>query len=154
MESDAITPEIQIDPHLTVQGDSTQLSQVFINLIQNAIDACNARPDIPPLIRISAEAGDDEVTVKISDNGEGIPDDIIDKIFDPFFTTKDVGSGMGLGLSICHAIIKSHAGRLDVQSEPSLGTVVAISLPTLPQSKNTGNKPANVMEPHESLIQL
>lgn len=150
----AIPPEIQVDPHLTVRGDATQLSQVFINLIQNAIDACNAHPNVPPLIRISAEADDDKVTVKISDNGEGIPADIIDKIFDPFFTTKDVGSGMGLGLSICHAIIKSHAGRLDVQSEPSLGTVVAISLPMLTHPENIGNKPANVREPHESLIRL
>ena len=122
-------------------------ASVVKELVENALDAGATRVDV-------LTDGGGRRLISVSDNGEGIPADVIDKIFDPFFTTKDVGSGMGLGLSICHAIIKSHAGSLDVQSEPSLGTVVAISLPTLPQSKNTGNKPANVMEPHESLIQL
>jgi two-component system NtrC family sensor kinase len=93
------------------------------------------------------------VVVKITDNGQGIPADVIDKIFDPFFTTKDVGSGMGLGLSICHAIIKSHGGRLDVSSEPGEGTVVTVTLPTLAEPDNISN-PDNAEQYHESLIQL
>jgi signal transduction histidine kinase len=156
VDTPAIRPVIEVAPHLTVWGNGAQLNQVFINLIQNAIDACHARldPDAPPRIHISAREDEGEVTVKISDNGEGIPLDIIDKIFDPFFTTKDVGSGMGLGLSICHAIIKSHAGRLDVQSEPSRGTVAILTLPSLSPSEKSSSNPAQVEEHYESLVRL
>ncbi len=152
LDAQSMTPEIDVRARSRRSWQCHTLSQVFINLIQNAMDACNAHPDIPSLIRIGAEADGDNVIVKISDNGEGIPADIIDKIFDPFFTTKDVGSGMGLGLSICHAIIKSHGGRLDVESEPSRGTVATLTLPTRSKPENTDSKPVNVEEHHELLI--
>jgi signal transduction histidine kinase len=155
LESHSVTTEIDIPADLAVRGNATQLSQVFINLIQNAIDACGTESPrgTPGRIRIAAENEDTHVVVKITDNGQGIPADVIDKIFDPFFTTKDVGSGMGLGLSICHAIIKSHGGRLDVSSEPGKGTVVIVTLPTLAEPDNISN-PDNAEQYHESLIQL
>jgi signal transduction histidine kinase len=155
LESNSVTTEIDIPADLAVRGNTTQLSQVFINLIQNAIDACGPESsrNEPGRIRIAAAAGESDVVVKIRDNGQGIPADVIDKIFDPFFTTKDVGSGMGLGLSICHAIIKSHGGRLDVSSEPGEGTVVTVTLPTLAEADNISN-PDNAEQYHESLVQL
>ncbi len=116
---------------LNVRGDPLQLSQVFINLIQNALDACHERPAGAggACIEIEGCLRDEQAILKVQDNGAGIPSDIIDKILDPFFTTKEVGRGMGLGLSICHGIIQAHDGRLDIQSEMGRGTTVTVTLP-------------------------
>jgi signal transduction histidine kinase len=81
------------------------------------------------------------VIVGISDNGPGIPKDIIPRIFDPFFTTKPVGSGTGLGLSISHGIITEHGGSITVESAEGEGTTFTIELP-LP-SRTEGNHVAN-----------
>ncbi|MBW2611620.1 MAG: HAMP domain-containing histidine kinase [Deltaproteobacteria bacterium] len=65
--------------------------------------------------------------MSVSDTGEGIPDEVIDKIFDPFFTTKDDGSG--LGLAITHGIVEQHGGTIDVESEQNVGTTFSIKFP-------------------------
>ena len=67
--------------------------------------------------------------IEVSDNGPGIPADVIKKIFDPFFTTKDIGSGTGLGLAVCYGILSDHGGRLDVRSTVGAGTIFTITLP-------------------------
>jgi signal transduction histidine kinase len=70
------------------------------------------------------------VTISITDNGDGIPEDLMKKIFQPFFTTKPTGEGTGLGLSLSFDIItKGHGGQLQVQTEPGMGTTFIISLP-------------------------
>ena len=69
------------------------------------------------------------IRLEIEDEGKGIPQEIVSKIFDPFFTTKDVGKGLGLGLSICHAIIEKHNGMITARSEPGKGSVFIVQLP-------------------------
>ena len=92
-----------------VMGDSQQLQQVFLNILNNAYDA--VRDTAPgPRIEISSLRKDDFVEVLFRDNGSGISQP--ERIFDPFFTTKQVGEGTGLGLSICYGIVKEHGGEI------------------------------------------
>lgn len=116
----------------TVLADASQLQQVFLNLITNAIDAHNETGY--GSVRIGARVNMKEkgVEVTVSDTGSGIPQEIIDKIFDPFFTTKPVGKGTGLGLSICYGIVSKLGGHLSVQSEAGEGSVFTVFLPFAP----------------------
>lgn len=104
-----------------------QLNQVFMNLLVNAAQAIEKQGEI----RIKTWNGNGYVNVSISDTGEGIPDDRLNKIFEPFFTTKSVGKGTGLGLSITYDIIKKHNGELHVESEPGTGTIFNIKIPVV-----------------------
>ncbi|MEP5613406.1 MAG: ATP-binding protein [Cyclobacteriaceae bacterium] len=105
-----------------------QLNQVFMNILNNAVQAMPAdRPDAE--ITIYTEESDNEVAIRIKDNGVGIPDEIKDRIWEPFFTTKDVGVGTGLGMSITYGIIEKHGGKIELTSEVGKGTEFAISLP-------------------------
>ncbi|MFO1482372.1 MAG: ATP-binding protein [Verrucomicrobiaceae bacterium] len=131
---EGIQHEVDIPDDLEVRGDSNQFVQVFINLVQNAIDAMGTKkyPEgESPCLHLSAHASRDNIIFTIKDNGPGIPAAIRDKIFDPFFTTKDVGQGMGLGLSICNRIIADHGGRINVRSEPGQFTEFIIELPSV-----------------------
>lgn len=89
-------------------------------------------------ITVTTKKDGDYVNILLSDNGTGIPKEMIDKIFDPFFTTKEVGKGTGQGLAIAHDIIVTkHKGSIEVDSEEGKGTVFTIRLPINPQN-NTG----------------
>ena len=92
-----------------VTGDSHQLQQVFLNILNNAYDAVRDKTE-GPRIEISTACKDDHVEVTFRDNGSGISQ--AERIFDPFFTTKRVGEGTGLGLSICYGIVKEHGGEI------------------------------------------
>jgi len=144
-----------MDSGILIRGNFTQISQLFINLIQNAHDACSSRQSsgYAPAITIEAAVQEEHVSVTIEDTGIGISEHIIDKIFDPFFTTKDVGKGMGLGLSICAAITKSHAGQLDVQSIAGKGTKVILTLPVVAESTNE-KKSEETKGAYEAFIRL
>jgi two-component system sensor histidine kinase PhcS len=104
----------------SVVGNPQQLTQVVLNLVQNALDALRAKTDTSnsPEVTIRTERKNGKILLRIRDNGSGISSENISKIFDPFFTTKDVGEGMGLGLSICYRIMQNHGGRILVESEP------------------------------------
>jgi signal transduction histidine kinase len=102
-----------------------QLNQVFMNLLVNAGQAIKEKG----VVRIRTFAVERNVHIMISDTGEGIPADKIDKIFDPGFTTRGVGVGMGLGLSISYNIIQKHKGAISAESEPGKGTEFTIILP-------------------------
>lgn len=108
-----------------LQCNARQLNQVFMNILLNAGQAIKTKGDIT----ICTQAKNDEIIVMISDSGEGINPEYLDKLFDPFFTTKPVGQGTGLGLSISYNIIKEHGGRIDVQSKIGEGTTFTIYLP-------------------------
>ncbi|NER32878.1 MAG: HAMP domain-containing protein [Oscillatoria sp. SIO1A7] len=113
-----------------VECHQAQVNQVFMNIIGNAIDAMlDSDTQIKRIAIATEKIGENRVTVKIRDNGPGIPPEIIDKIFDPFFTTKPAGKGTGLGLSICYQIIEKHGGNIAVNSPPGKGTEFEISLP-------------------------
>jgi signal transduction histidine kinase len=109
-----------------------QLNQVFINILQNAIDALQEEADRPnKQIVIKTETiAPNQIRVSIQDKGPGIPPEIKDKIFEPFFTTKEVGKGTGLGLSICYQIINQHQGQIEVNSQVGQGTEFVISFAT------------------------
>lgn len=106
---------------------NSPINQVFMNIIYNAIDAIKDKGTIT--IHTHAEPDKNKVIVSISDNGEGIPDNIKKKIFEPFFTTKEVGKGTGLGLSISYNIIKEHNGQLYFETNNPKGTTFFIELP-------------------------
>jgi signal transduction histidine kinase len=118
---DIVTIEKEISEHHTIWANSHQVTQVLVNLFQNALDALKRAPEPVnnPTIWVRSFDENGESLVVIRDNGEGIPTENLYKVFDPFFTTKDVGEGMGLGLSICYRIMKQHGGRIDVRSEPN-----------------------------------
>jgi signal transduction histidine kinase len=109
---------------LPVLGDKSQLKQLFLNLLLNAVQA------MPAGGTLTVEALRKEGTkavVAVADTGDGIPDENMDRIFDPFFTTKK--GGTGLGLSICYNIVKSHGGEIEVKSRVGQGTTILVSLP-------------------------
>ncbi|MCJ8279807.1 MAG: ATP-binding protein [Rivularia sp. ALOHA_DT_140] len=112
-----------------------QINQVFMNIIVNAIDALDddikQNQDFQPQIRISTElSGNNNIAIRIADNGSGISEEVKSKLFDPFFTTKPIGKGTGLGLSISYQIIvDKHHGKLSCNSSPNKGTEFIIEIP-------------------------
>jgi signal transduction histidine kinase len=122
-----------------VQGDSSRLEQVFVNLILNALDAMPEGGELALRTKLVSRDGvpakknegkKQFVLVTVSDTGIGIPENIQHSIFDPFFTTKAAGRGAGLGLSTAQAIVRQHNGYIEVQSTPGAGTTFRIFLPT------------------------
>lgn len=104
---------------------SSQLNQVYMNILANAAQAIEGEGEV----WIRTFLKDDMVHVEIRDSGSGISKEHRDKIFDPFYTTKEVGKGTGLGLSISYGIVERHGGRIEVDSEPGKGTTFAIIIP-------------------------
>jgi signal transduction histidine kinase len=111
---------------LLVLANPSQLSQVFLNMLMNAAQAMKSPMGT---IELTTFSENDQVVIRISDNGQGIAEAIINRIFDPFFTTKDVGHGTGLGLSLSKAIIDQHHGSVCVTSNIGVGTTFEIRLP-------------------------
>ncbi len=118
----------------TVQGDSNQLTQVFLNLIVNAEQAIHEVRNHGTL-RIRLGVVGERVLITFQDDGVGIRRELLPRIFDPFFTTKRPGRGTGLGLSICMAIIREHNGDISAQPLPDGGSVFTVSLPVCTQSR-------------------
>jgi signal transduction histidine kinase len=114
-----------------VEGDRTQLGQVLLNLLNNAIDACQPADPQQHAIRVRTRDEAGRVAVEVSDTGGGIPDDLKPRVFSPFFTTKRVGEGTGLGLYISRRIAEAHGGTLDFQSDGA-GTIFRLTLPARP----------------------
>jgi two-component system NtrC family sensor kinase len=108
-------------------GDSHQLQQVFLNILNNAYDAVQAAAR-PGLIEIETTQDNGWVEILFRDNGEGIQHP--ERIFDPFFTTKEVGQGTGLGLSICYGIVREHEGEILCANNPDMsGATFSVRLP-------------------------
>lgn len=112
-----------------IVGSPSQLRQVILNLIVNAVDAMAALDRRGMLTIRTRLTSLDTVQIDVCDNGPGIPEDVLGRIFDPFFTTKPVGEGTGMGLSICYRIIENHGGTITVTSKVGRGTVFTITLP-------------------------
>jgi two-component system NtrC family sensor kinase len=120
-------------------ADQHQLTQVFVNLLQNAWQAMNEAHG-HGVLQIITEVGESifmahapekkrVFRIRFADDGPGIPEKIIGRIFDPFFTTKTDGKGTGLGLSICHGIISEHGGYIWAESVEGQGSTFMIELP-------------------------
>lgn len=116
----------EFEPDLPmIDTDATQIQQVVLNLLENAIDAV----DKDGGITVSTFRRAKEVGFRILDTGPGIPPDVLDKIFDPFFSTKKVGEGTGLGLSISYGIIERLGGRIEAENAPGQGACFTVHLP-------------------------
>ncbi len=119
-----------------VLGSQSHIVQVLVNIFTNGAKAIAAN-DAPTQghIKISSEVTGDRLTISISDNGVGMTEDVLARVFDPFFTTRDVGEGMGLGLSVCHTILKNHNGALTAKSKPGAGSTFYFDLELAEKSK-------------------
>ncbi|MGH9358395.1 MAG: sensor histidine kinase [Terriglobia bacterium] len=112
-----------------IYGDVGYLQQVFLNLINNSMDAMPGGGSLELSLMFPADSDGNSVSIKVKDSGEGIPPENLDHIFDPMFTTKRMGTGAGLGLAICHQIVHQHRGNIEVESELNRGTRFTITLP-------------------------
>jgi two-component system NtrC family sensor kinase len=132
-QKDGVALRVQVQPGLTVEGDSVQLEQVLLNLLINARQAMLGRGG-SLTIKASQSESTDEVRIQVIDTGAGIPEKLVGKIFEPFFTTKGTArrgesKGTGLGLAICKEIVEHHGGRIEVTSEVGKGTTFNVYLP-------------------------
>ena len=116
--------KLEADRNQNTYGSASELREVFVNLIVNAVDAMPKGGKLS----VTCRREDDRLKLKFSDNGMGMPEDLRQKIFEPFFSTKGV-HGTGLGLSVSYSILERHAGSISVISEPGKGTSFMIDLP-------------------------
>ena len=112
----------------TIFGDPVQLQQVLLNVIMNAMDAMSSKAPSQRALNITTRADRKQVEVVIVDSGHGFADEDQTQLFQPFFTTKE--HGLGLGLSICSTIVKSHGGKLRIENNAEGGATVVVALPT------------------------
>lgn len=119
-----INLNLHIDSNAVVMGDASELREVLVNMVFNAVDAM---PEGGRLT-LSAEQHDGLVEISVSDTGIGMDHEVRSRIFDPFFTTKG-NAGMGMGLAVSYGIIQRHQGNIEVESEPARGTTFRIKLP-------------------------
>ena len=136
-----------------VVGDEARLGQVFVNLLMNAAQAL-APAAADHEVAIRGRVDGDRVVVEVRDDGPGIAPDDLRRIFEPFFTTRAIGQGTGLGLSVCHGIVTSVGGELQVDSRLGSGTTFRIALCTAPTrpAAATAEAPAPVAAPRSGRI--
>lgn len=150
--------ETKVCPDLRMEGVKNQITQVFVNLIHNAIQALGKKEfsaGESPRIEVTARSVGTKIEVAVRDNGPGISPEHLKQIFDPFFTTKEVGEGTGLGLSISFRIIESHGGTLRVDSRLGDFTEFVLSLPEPARSTGSHHLPEHQypeVRPHETPV--
>jgi two-component system, NtrC family, sensor kinase len=150
LQNDSMCQAISIDCEYgdlpLVECYGSEINQVFMNLLVNAIDALanrqatvlNTRDTFVPMIVVKTKKCQNDVLIEITDNGAGIPKEVQKKIFDPFFTTKAIGKGTGMGLPISYqVIVDRHKGKLSFTSIPNEGTIFKIQLPLGLKNKAT-----------------
>ena len=141
--------ESHISTNACVMGDESELREVLVNMIFNAVDAMPQGG----VISLAAEEAGDSVTISVSDTGMGMPEDVRSRIFDPFFTTKGK-AGLGLGLAVSYGIISRHEGNIEVESEVGRGTTFRLTFPKTEaepvasrEAKNADDVPAPIPLP-------
>ncbi|WP_235298021.1 sensor histidine kinase [Portibacter marinus] len=120
-----------------IQVMAQDMGRVLLNLITNAFYAVKEKQtqseeagnEYSPIVSVSTEKVDDHIIISVKDNGNGIPEEVVEKIFQPFFTTKPTGEGTGLGLSMSYDIVKAHDGKIEVSTEENDYTIFKIYLP-------------------------
>ncbi len=121
-----VTLNMDLQDLPTVKVSQTEMQQVILNLINNALDAMEKKGGT---LNISSRLIDCSIVIEVADSGPGIPEAILNRIFDPFFTTKPVGKGTGLGLSICYGIIQNYGGEITVRSAVDRGATFSVRIP-------------------------
>jgi two-component system, NtrC family, sensor kinase len=127
--------ETDLDPTIEkIKVVPQDIGRVLLNLINNAFYAVHEKKQqmdgaYDPIVSISTRELDGKVEIRVKDNGNGIPQKVVDKIFQPFFTTKPTGQGTGLGLSLSYDIVKAHGGEIKVQTQEGEGTNFTLSIP-------------------------
>jgi PAS domain S-box-containing protein len=148
-----------------ISADMTQMHQMILNLVENAVDAMRTTGGVLEFQLHDEEFSTDQVTrsgpipagcyscLTVRDSGEGMEPEVADRIFDPFFTTKQPGEGRGMGLSVVHGIVTSHGGLVSVESQLGLGTTVSVYLPALPaRASSTPAKSEPLPRGHECIL--
>lgn len=131
-----VTPDIQVpEGKVPVMAGAVRVEQVIANLLLNALDAIEAKPDSSVTVTLTTEG--DQALIKVCDTGVGISEQDLPRVTDPFFSTKLTGEGLGLGLAICKAILTDFRGTLDIWSAPEQGTRVTIALPIAEKKEET-----------------
>ena len=139
-----LTLQQDLDPNVgevdVIPGD---LGRVFLNMVGNACHATDEKrvasqqagsdgQRYAPTLWLTTRRGEEDIEIRIKDNGSGIPQDVIESIFNPFFTTKPTGQGTGLGLAMSSDIVREHGGTIKVESEPGEFTVMIVTIPLVP----------------------
>jgi C4-dicarboxylate-specific signal transduction histidine kinase len=134
MRSELMNLGVEIDAQLAdawpIHGDRVQLQQVLLNLVMNACDAMSSLQASERRLGIRSEIRDGCVWIEVADNGPGIPPETLERLFEPFFTTK--ARGMGLGLTVCSTIVRSHGGEIRAANRPGRGAIISFSIPVHP----------------------
>jgi two-component system NtrC family sensor kinase len=122
----------EFDPDLPkIKGNANKIEQVMVANLINAAEALGDRADGVITVGTSTGPGAASISIRISDNGPGMPEDVRQKLFDPFFTTKQRSGGMGLGLSVAYGIIKDHQGWIEVDTKLGEGTTMLYHFPVV-----------------------
>ncbi len=136
----------EIEPNAgSVLGDADRLLLAFMNLMVNALDGLNAKDNCASVLTIGARDLEEQVEIRIHDNGVGMSERQIARAFDPFFTTKPPGAGTGLGLWICKQVIQGHGGTIRLDSRAGAGTTVTITLPCEQKPALAGDHSAHAL---------
>ena len=131
---DSLKRILQTQKEDTNKVNTLDIGRVIRNLINNAFYAVDEKKKqisdgYEPTVSVSTKKNNGKVEIRVKDNGNGIPQKVVDKIFQPFFTTKPTGQGTGLGLSLSYDIVKAHGGELKVETEEDKGSKFIILLP-------------------------
>ncbi len=118
---------LEADSQITADGG--QLQQALVALLVNAVEAMSGLPEGQGELVVALHASAEAIRIDVSDNGIGIPSDVLPQIFEPFFSTKEATNGVGLGLSVVYGIVQRHGGRIEVDSKVGSGTTFHITLP-------------------------
>ena len=144
--------QLDLDPAVgELEVVPQDLGRVFLNMVSNACDATEARRQAmaaqgepyAPALRIVSRRCAETIEIRIRDNGDGIPPEIVDKIFVPFFTTKPPGKGTGLGLAMSGDIVRKHGGAVRVETEPGAFTEMIVELPVSPPAAESATQPSS-----------
>jgi|KBSMisStaDraftv2_1062788.scaffolds.fasta_scaffold11295_4 signal transduction histidine kinase len=133
---DSLKRILQTQKEDTNKVNTLDIGRVIRNLINNAFYAVDEKKKqisdgYEPTVSVSTKKNNGKVEIRVKDNGNGIPQKVVDKIFQPFFTTKPTGQGTGLGLSLSYDIVKAHGGEIKVETQESKGTTFMIMLPSI-----------------------
>ena len=132
----------ELDPEVgDVDVIPQDLGRVFLNMVSNACYATDEKRSsanvdgYEPTIWLKTRRGEEEIEIRVKDNGSGMPPHVVEKIFNPFYTTKPTGEGTGLGLAMSSDIVREHGGTIEVETEPGEFTEMIITLPLEPPLK-------------------